>query len=59
LRVFFFDLKNPLLAFIKNAWTHQKVNLKKSSVNEKIVKGVKGCSPWDASPFGGERGSLS
>jgi hypothetical protein len=52
----FFDLQNPFQAFIKNAWTHQKVDLKKPSVNEKIVKGVKGLLPLGCLPLWGREG---
>jgi hypothetical protein len=53
---YFFDLQNPLLAFIKNAWIPQKVDLKKPSVNEKIAKGGKGVLPLGCLPLWGREG---
>jgi len=40
--------------------TSQKVYEKLALKKKEIMKGGQGgCSPWGASPFGGERGSLS
>jgi hypothetical protein len=47
------------LAIPKKVWVFLKMLTKISRGNGRNERGSRGCSPWDASPFGGVRGSHS
>jgi hypothetical protein len=53
-----FEVTDPLQGISKKDNPHE-IKKKNFSGTRENREGSRGCSPWDASPFGGERGSRS